>query len=131
MGIKMHRLTCTEDDETREKFVMDQIRSVIDVIDEKLAERDFIIMPKQGGKLDDLEQAISKSKCLSNPQGDDYEEERNEFLSIPHPMTSEGETVTVLCQSRVNSSDRLVIYKDAKDPLKSFKGICHMENGVI
>ena len=55
MGIKMHRLTSTEDDESREKFVMDQIRSVIDVIDEKLNERDFIIMPKQDGKLDDLE----------------------------------------------------------------------------
>jgi hypothetical protein len=54
-------------------------------------------MPKQEGRLDDLEQAISKSKCLSNPQGDDYEEERNEFLTIPHPMTPEGETVTVLC----------------------------------
>ncbi len=97
MGIKMHRLTSTEDDETREQFVMDQIRSVIDVIDEKLNERDFILMPKQEGKLDDLEQAISKSKCLSNPQGDDYEEERNEFLNIAHPMTTEGEMVTVLC----------------------------------
>jgi hypothetical protein len=39
--------------------------------------------------------------------------------------------VKVLCQTRPGSNECLVTYRDGKDPHRSFKGICMMENGVI
>jgi hypothetical protein len=57
---------------------------------------------------------------------------KREYITIVHPiLTGPPEMVRVLCQSRHGTKECLVAYRDGKDPHRSFKGICMMENGVI
>jgi len=103
--------------------------SVLEVMQNYLDQVDFVYLPKEEFVPEDL---MSYSKSMANPQREDYQEQKKEFITIVHPMMPEPtEMVRVLLQTRDGQKECLLTYRDGKDPLRSFKGICMMENGAI